>query len=143
MVAFTALFRAVHARPIGMIAAGFVLVAGGLGIARAVHHGMLDGFGVLETEPQLVVLTSFFLAFAGAAVLLALSRQGVEDADGQGQGYGDHGYGYPPAGGYGYPPADTPPYGHPPANQPGYGYPQPGPPGQFGPPPPSSPPPGW
>ncbi|MFD4031697.1 hypothetical protein ACFWVP_14535 [Streptomyces sp. NPDC058637] len=143
VVAFTALFRAVHARPFGMIAAGFVAVAGGLGIARAVHHGLLDGFGGLETEPRLVVLTSLFHTSAGAAVLLVLSRQGAEDAVGPGQGYGDPGYGYPQAGGYGYPSADTPSYGYPPAGGPGYGYPQPGPPGQFGPPPPSSPPPGW
>ncbi|MEU4261254.1 hypothetical protein [Streptomyces sp. NPDC025273] len=124
VVAFTALFHAVHARPFGVIAAGFVLVSGGLGIARAVHHHMLEDFGGPEAEYQLLVLSSFFLAFAGAAGLLALSRNGVEDDDGQGQGYG-----YPQTGGHGHPPAPTP----------GYGYP----PGRSGPPPPSSPPPGW
>ncbi|MEV7302238.1 hypothetical protein [Streptomyces clavifer] len=152
VVAFTALFRAVHARPFGMIAAGFVLVSGCLGIARAVHHGMLDDFGGLGTEYQLLVLTSFFLALAGVTGLLALSRKGQEDTDGGSQGYGGYGYppsagyGYPPSAGYGYPPAGTPGYGYPPAAPPGHGHPQQGPPGgpgQFGPPPPSSPPPGW
>ncbi|MER5898265.1 hypothetical protein [Streptomyces sp. NPDC001876] len=149
VVAFTALFHAVHARPLGMIAAAFLLLSGGLGIARAVHHEMLDRFGDLGTEYQLIVLTSFFLALAGAAGLIALSRRGFEDADGDSRGYdsyGAGGYGPPPGGGYGYPQGP----GRGPA--PGYGYPQAQPPGQgpgygpppgggFGPPPPASPPP--
>lgn len=150
VVASTALFHAVHARPLGMIAAAFLLVSGGLGIARALHHEMLDRFADLGTEYQLLVLTSFFLAFAGATGLIALARRGFEDAGGDSRGYdgyGAGGYGPPPGGdGYGYPqgpgrgPAQG--YGYPQAQPPGPGHgPPPG--GGFGPPPPSSPPPAW
>ncbi|MEU1126207.1 hypothetical protein ABZ371_22245 [Streptomyces sp. NPDC005899] len=153
VVAFTALLRAVHARPFGMIAAAFLLFSGVFGIARAVHHELLDRFGDLGTEYQLVVLTSFLLALAGATALPALARGGPADADGRGH----EGYGYPPSGpGYGYPPPESgysrppgePGYGYPPAGQPGqgpgHGYPQGGQPGGgFGPPPPASRPPGW
>ncbi|MDQ0794175.1 hypothetical protein [Streptomyces sp. B1I3] len=156
VVASTALFRAVHARPLGMIAAGFLLVSGAFGIARAEHHQLLDRFGDLGTEYQLVVLTSFLLALTGATALLALARRGLEEADGRDQGHDGYGYppqgpgyGYPPQGpGYGYPSPDEPGYGRPgtgqPGQGPGYGYPQGGQPGGgFGPPPPASPPPGW
>ncbi|MFE7748353.1 hypothetical protein [Streptomyces sp. NPDC057428] len=152
VVAWTALFRAVHARPLGMILAGFLLVSGATGIARAFHHRMTDRFGDLGAEQQLIVLTSVLLALAGAAALLVLARRGTEDADGRGQGYGGHGYprsgaqgyGYPPGGtpGYGYPRSGPQGYGYPPAGTPGYGSPQSGG-GSGNPPPPASPPPGW
>ncbi|MFC8230986.1 hypothetical protein [Streptomyces sp. NPDC057287] len=151
VVAWTALFRAVHARPLGMIVAGFLLAAGASGIARAFHHRMVDRFGDLVAEQQLIVLTSVLLAFAGVTGLLALARRGFEDADGRNQGYG--GYGYPQSGapGYGYPQSGAPGYGYPQPGAPGYGYPQSGGPGHGyppgggagSPPPPASPPPGW
>ncbi|MBM7437412.1 hypothetical protein [Streptomyces sp. HB132] len=148
-VAWTALFRAVHARPLGMIAAGLLSVAGGCGIARAVHHAWLEHFGEARTEQQLVILTSFFLAFAGATALLVLARGGF--ADSEGQGYGGHGYPQGGAPGYGYPQGGATGYGYPQGATPGYGYPPGGPPGHGGPPgggggappPPASPPPGW
>lgn len=152
LVAWTALFRAVHARPLGMIAAAFLLVSGAFGIARAFHHRMLDGFGDLGVEYQLVVLTSFLLTFAGSVVLLVLARRGFEETGDRNQGHGGYGYpqtaapgyGYPSGGtpGYGYPQTDTPGYGYPSGGTPGYGYPQGGGHGAS-PPPPSSPPPSW
>lgn len=141
VVAWTALFRAVHARPLGMIVAGFLLVSGATGIARAFHHRMMEGFGDLVAEQQLVVLTSFLFAFAGAAGLLALARRGFEDANGRDQGYGGYGYPQTDAHGYGHPPSGSPGYGYPQPGGPGYGYPPGG--GAGSPPPPASPPPGW
>ncbi|MER5633106.1 hypothetical protein [Streptomyces nitrosporeus] len=132
VAAWTALFRAVHARPLGLTAGGFLLVSGALAIAQAAHHEVLEHFGELTLEYQLNVATSFLLALAGAAALLALAPRGAAD-DRQDPGYG--GYGYPPEG-YGYPPAGP---------APGHGYPQPGGTGGFGPPPgapPAPPPPG-
>ncbi|WP_181493939.1 hypothetical protein [Streptomyces sp. ScaeMP-e122] len=142
VVAWTALLGAVHSRPLGMIAGGFLLLQGSFGAARAVHHELLVHFGELQTEYRLVVATSFFQALAGAVALLALSREGLADPGGPDPVPG--GYGYPPAGssGYGYPSAG-PGY----AGPPGYGRPQPGGPGDGppppGPPPPGPPPPGW
>ncbi|MFJ6849747.1 hypothetical protein ACIQM3_04285 [Streptomyces sp. NPDC091271] len=152
VVAWTALLRAVHARPLGMIAAGFLLVSGACGIARVLHNGWLEDFGGAPVEQQLSMGTSFLLAFAGAAALLVLARRGLDSPDGQNEGYG--GYGYPQSGaaGYGYPQAGAPGYGYPQAGAPGYGYPQTGTPpygypqsggGPGSPPPPASPPPGW
>ncbi|MFE3515132.1 hypothetical protein [Streptomyces sp. NPDC059166] len=152
VVAWTALFRAVHSRPLGMIAAGFLLVSGATGIARAFHHRVIDRIGDLGTEQQLMVLTSFLFAVAGAVALPALARRGFEDVerppqDDRGYGYphtGDPGYGYPHAGdpGYGRPRPDGRGYGYPQASTPPYGYPQAGG-GTGSPPPPASPPPGW
>jgi hypothetical protein len=152
VVACTALLRAVHARPLGMIAAGFLLVSGACGIARLLHNGWLEDFGGAPVEQQLSMGTSFLLAFAGAAALLVLARRGLESTDGQHQGHGGYGYpqtgapghGYPQTGapGYGYPQTGAPGhYGYPPADTPPYGYPRSGGPGN--PPPPASPPPGW
>ncbi|MEV6312696.1 hypothetical protein AB0M10_29420 [Streptomyces sp. NPDC051840] len=152
MVAWTALFRAVHARPLGMIAAAFLLVSGAAGIARAFHHRVIDRIGDLGTEQQLMVLTSFLFALAGAVALPALARRGFEDVertpqDDRGYGYpqsGEPGYGYPrpDAPGYGYPQSGGQGYGYPGSGSPGYGYPQSGG-GPGSPPPPASPPPGW
>ncbi|MEU9062734.1 hypothetical protein AB0D13_28690 [Streptomyces sp. NPDC048430] len=141
VVAWTALFRAVHARPLGMIVAGFLLVSGGCGIARVLDNGWLEHFGGEPVEQQLSMGTSFLLVFAGAAALLVLARRGFESADGQNEGYG--GYGYPQTGapGYGYPQTGAPGYGYPQADTPRYGYPQSGG-GPGNPPPPASPPPG-
>ncbi|MFB8114866.1 hypothetical protein ACFC51_03100 [Streptomyces sp. NPDC055962] len=140
VVAWTALFRAVHARPLGMIAAGFLLVAGVCGIARAFHLRMVEHFGDLGAEQQLMVLTSVLFALAGATGLLVLARRGFEDADGRDQGYGGYGYPQTDAQGYGYPQSGGPGYGYPQSGGPGHGYP---PGGAGSPPPPASPPPGW
>ncbi|MEU1494998.1 hypothetical protein ABZ456_32740 [Streptomyces sp. NPDC005776] len=133
----SALFHAVHARPFGLVAAALLLPEGALGVARAVHHDLLDDFGSLPTEAQLTLLSWMFELIAALVVLLALAPRGFADVPGpygpgQGPGYG------PEFGPPGYAPAPHP--GHqPPA--PGYGYPQGG---GFGPPPPpSQPPPGW
>ncbi|MFE4688693.1 hypothetical protein ACFRH6_01395 [Streptomyces sp. NPDC056749] len=152
VVAWTALFRAVHSRPLGMTVAGFLLVSGACGIARAVHNEWLQHFGEVETEQRLGMLTSFLLAFAGATALLVLARRGFESTgEPDHQGYGGYGYpqgatpgyGYPGGGtpGYGYPQSGAPGYGHPQGGSPGYGYPGGG--GAGSPPPPASPPPGW
>ncbi|MFJ8748344.1 hypothetical protein ACIREO_03215 [Streptomyces sp. NPDC102441] len=143
VVAWTALFRAVHARPLGMIAAGFLLVSGGCGVARALHNRWLEDFGEEPGEQQLIILTSFLFAVAGATALLVLARRGFEITDGQDEGPG--GYGYPQGGapGYGYPQTGTPGYGYPRSGAgPGPGYPYSGG-GAGNPPPPASPPPGW
>lgn len=125
VVAVSALVHAVHSRTLGVIVAAFVLTDGALGIARALHHRLLEHFADLGTELQLTLLSWFLLAVAGAAALIALGRRGFEDVPvGPQQGYGYPQYGYPQTG----------------APGPGYGYPQGG---GSGPPPPSSPPPGW
>ncbi|HEY9440556.1 MAG TPA: hypothetical protein VIS29_18335 [Streptomyces sp.] len=109
VVAFTALFHAVHARPLGMIAAGLLLGTGGLGVDRFVHHGELLRFGEMGAETQLMVVSSFLLAFAGAAGLTALAGRGAEE-EGQGYAAGPGGYGCPPqGGGFGPPPPSSPP----------------------------------
>lgn len=167
VAAFSAVVRAVHSRPLGMIAAGFVLTSGVLGVARTVHHDLLDRFADLGTEYQLNLLTLFFSVLAGAVTLVALGRGGVEEVPGTGgQGYGPGGWsqGWGPAAGQGYGQGPGqgpgPGYGYPsvPGQAPGYGPPPGGPhssaPGAppaappggapgYGPPPPSSPPPGW
>ncbi|MFC8591788.1 hypothetical protein [Streptomyces atroolivaceus] len=133
VVAWTALFRAVHARPLGMIVAGFLLVSGGCGIARNLDNGWLEQFGEAPVEQQLIMLTSFLFAFAGVTALVVLARRGFESTDRQNEGYGPPWDGAP---GYGYPRDGAPGYGYP---QPGHGYPR----GGGNPPPPASPPPGW
>lgn len=107
----SALSRAVHARPFGMIAAGALLSAGVLGVARAVHYDFFDHFGGLPVEEQLTVLTWLFEVIAGAVVLIVLSRRGTADTPAQPhQGYGQ-GYGYPRPGVFGPPPPSQPPPG--------------------------------
>ncbi|THA60797.1 hypothetical protein E6P78_26385 [Streptomyces sp. A0958] len=139
--------RATHARPFGLVAAALLLTGGVLGVIRVVHYDLLDDFGSLPVEDQLMVASWFFQAFASVAVLIALAPRGLADVR------GPHGPGQDPwcGGPSGYGPAPqpgpaAPPYPgqRPPA--PGYGYPQGGS-GGFGPPPPpsppSQPPPGW
>ncbi|WSY86985.1 hypothetical protein OG782_24660 [Streptomyces sp. NBC_00876] len=143
----SAIFRAVHARPFGLVAAALLLPGAVLGLVRAVDLKLMDHFGSLPTETQLTLVSWFFQALVAVAVLIVLAPRGFADVpgpygSGQGPGYGPPAYGPP---GYGPvpPPGQEPgPYGsgQPPA--PGYGYPQGG--GGFGPPPPpSQPPPGW
>ncbi|MFE7042853.1 hypothetical protein ACFU9X_26450 [Streptomyces atratus] len=109
--AVSALSRAVHARPFGLIAVGLLLTGGVTGVSRAVHYKMLDRFGDLPTEDQLTVVTWFFEAVVAVVVLIVLARRGSADAlDGPHQGY-DQGYGYPPPGVFGPPPPSQPPPG--------------------------------
>ncbi|MER5274622.1 hypothetical protein ABT025_02565 [Streptomyces sp. NPDC002809] len=140
VAAASALFRAVHARPFGLVAAALLLSGGALGVARALHYDLLDDFGSLPTETQLMLLSWILELVAGLVVLLALAPRGFADVPGPyGPGPGP-GYGPPEFGPPGYAPTSYPGQQPPPA--PGYGYPQGG--GGFGPPPPpSQPPPGW
>lgn len=109
--AVSALFRAVHARPFGLIAVGLLLTGGVTGVSRAVHYKMLDHFGDLPTEDQLTVVTWFFEMVVAVVVLIVLARRGSADApDRPHQGYGQ-GYGYPPPGVFGPPPPSQPPPG--------------------------------
>lgn len=162
----SALPRAVHARPFGLVAATLLLPGGVLGVVRIVHYDLLDHFGSMPTETQLTLASWLFEALVAVLALIVLAPRGFADvpgpfAPGYGSGYGDPGYGQPAYGtpgygtpGYGTPGHGTPGYGSeahpaqdaapPPGQQPpapGYGYPQGG---GFGPPPPpSQPPPGW
>lgn len=109
--AASALVRAVHARPFGLIAAALLLGGGGLGVARSVHEELLENFADLPIEAQLTVATGFFEVLAGAAVLLALALPGpAAPPPLPGQGYGQ-GYGYPRPGVFGPPPPSQPPPG--------------------------------
>ncbi|MEU1369612.1 hypothetical protein ABZ454_26235 [Streptomyces sp. NPDC005803] len=139
VAAASALFHAVHARPFGLVAAALLLPGGAAGVARIVHYDLLDDFGSLPTETQLMLLSWIFELVAGLVVLIALAPGGLADVPGPyGPGQGP-GYGPPDSGPPGYGPTPYPGQ-RPPA--PGYGYPQGG--GGFGPPPPpSQPPPGW
>ncbi|MFE7620832.1 hypothetical protein [Streptomyces sp. NPDC057496] len=109
--AVSALARAAHARPFGMIAAALLLFGGVMGVARSVHHELLERFGGLPVEEQLLVLTSFFEVAAGVVVLLAMSLPGPADIPAPPhRGYGQ-GYGYPRPGVFGPPPPSQPPPG--------------------------------
>ncbi|MER5500733.1 MULTISPECIES: hypothetical protein [unclassified Streptomyces] len=109
--AVSALARAVHARPFGLITAALLLFGGVMGVARSVHHDLLERFGGLPVEEQLLVLTSFFEVVVGAVALLAMSLPGPADVPAPPhQGYGQ-GYGYPRPGVFGPPPPSQPPPG--------------------------------
>ncbi|MFD7497668.1 hypothetical protein ACFV8T_35890 [Streptomyces sp. NPDC059832] len=109
--AVSALVRAVHARPFGLIAAALLLFGGVLGVARTVHYELLNRFGDLSVETQLIVVTGFFEVLAGAVVLLALALPGPDEPPAlPDQGYGQ-GYGHPQPGVYGPPPPSQPPPG--------------------------------
>ncbi|MEV5199622.1 hypothetical protein [Streptomyces sp. NPDC053720] len=109
--AASALFRAVHARPFGLIAAALLLGGGGVRVAWSAHEKLLEHFADLPVEAQLTVATGFFEVLAGAAVLLALSLPGpAAPPPLPGQGYGQ-GYGYPRPGVFGPPPPSQPPPG--------------------------------
>ncbi|WP_257002163.1 hypothetical protein [Streptomyces sp. WZ.A104] len=143
VAAVGAVAGAVNARPLGLIAGGFVLCSGVLGVARAIHFDMFDGFAGMDIEGQLNLLSFVTSLLVGVAVIIVLARKGVERSPGGATGPwggpnswgGDWG---PPGpwgaqapggpGAQGYPPAP----GHPPVSGPPQG-------GGFG-PPPSSPP---
>jgi hypothetical protein len=132
------LTRAAFARPLGAVLAAGVLASGAVGLELVLRLPVLENFGAVPLEYQLITVTAFFELIAGAVLIVLLTRRGESDPahdPWSGANPPPQGYGYPPAvGGYGYPPA-----------APGYGYPHPSgdegrPPG---PPPPSSPPPNW
>ncbi|MFF9346164.1 hypothetical protein [Streptomyces sp. NPDC014734] len=139
----SALAGAVHARPFGLIAAAMLLPAGVTGVIRATHYDMLEHFGELPVENQLLVLSWFLESAVAVVVLLVLARRGTAVApDHPHQGYGP-GYGYPGPGPSGPPPPNRPPSFGPPPDQPppSFGPPPDQPPPSFGPPPPNQPPP--
>ncbi|WP_217227377.1 hypothetical protein [Streptomyces anulatus] len=127
---------AAYARPLGLMAGGFVLTSGVLGVARIVHYEMYEQFIDLDIEAQLNVLSFVSSLLFGPVVLVVLARKGVERrpvGGPQGPWGGAGPWGVQPPG---HSPAQAAPGQQPPA--PGFGPPQ----GGFG-PPPSSPPPRW
>lgn len=131
VAAVGAVAGAAFARPLGLIAGGFVLASGALGVGRGIRFELFERFTSQNIEAQLNTLSFVTSLITGVAVLLLLARKGVEriPADGAPGPWGgpnswDGGWGAPVPG------------------QPGpQGYQQPQAPG-FG-PPPSSPPPRW
>ncbi|MEU8760403.1 hypothetical protein [Streptomyces sp. NPDC048659] len=74
--AFSALARARHARPVGLLA-GLLLAGWGTGgVATALNAGWFAAFARLEGDARLSLATSVFGVFAGAAVLVLLARPG-------------------------------------------------------------------
>ncbi|MBT2898699.1 hypothetical protein [Streptomyces sp. McG3] len=137
VAAVGAVAGAAHARPLGLIAGGFVLTSGVLGTARIIHYEMYEHFLDTDIEAQLNMLSSVSSLLVGPVVIIVLARKGVgrTPAGGAPGPWGGGGpWGAQPPG---YPPAQTAPGQQPPA--PGFGPPQGG---GFG-PPPSSPPPRW
>ncbi|MFH9392891.1 hypothetical protein [Streptomyces sp. NPDC017556] len=129
VAAVGAVAGAAHARPLGLIAGGFVLSSGVLGTARIVHYEMYEQFIDMDIEAQLNMLTSISSLLAGPIVILVLARKGAgrTPAGGApGPWGGDGPWGVQPPG---YPPPQAVPGQQPPV--PGFG------------PPPSSPPPRW
>ncbi|MEU2246349.1 hypothetical protein [Streptomyces sp. NPDC019224] len=132
----SAVARARHARPFGLVAAALLLPGGVLGVTRIVHYDMFDHFGSLQAETRLVLLSWIFQGLAALAALLALAVPGQAGAPGHDPWSGGPGRGPAP-----WPGPAGPPY--PGQRPPGYGYPQGGSGGFGPPPPPSQPPPGW
>ncbi|WP_097870107.1 hypothetical protein [Streptomyces sp. rh34] len=136
VAAVGAVAGAALARPLGLIAGGFVLSSGVLGTARVIHYEMYEQFTTLDVEAQLNMLSSVSSLLVGPVVLIVLARKGVGrtpvgGAPGPWGGVGPWGV-QPPAHAPHQPPGQQPP-------APGFGPPQGG---GFG-PPPSSPPPRW
>ncbi|MEV1046270.1 hypothetical protein [Streptomyces sp. NPDC049916] len=141
VAAVGAVAGAAFARPLGLVAGGFALCSGVLGVARVVHFEMYERFPDLGTETQLNILSFVSSLLVGPVVIVLLARKGVDRTPGGLPG---------PWGGTG--PGGAPqPWGPPwpsrlPAAAPGFG-PPPG--GDAGPPapgfgpPPESPPPRW
>ncbi|MFK4216204.1 hypothetical protein [Streptomyces sp. NPDC020880] len=107
---------AAHARPLGLLAGGFALSSGVLGVARIIHFELYREFPDLGIEMQLNLLSFVTSLLAGAAVLVVLARKGVEraptgGAPGPWDGWGAPapGFGPPQGGGFGPPPSAPPP----------------------------------
>lgn len=125
------LARAAFSRPLGLVLAAVVVVAGAVGVDTVLRYRLVENFELVSLERQLITVTSFFELIAGAALIVLLLMRG-ESRPADDSPPGAHRF---PAGyGYGYPPAG-PAYGYPGPSG-GHGPPQ-------GPPPPSSPPPNW
>ncbi|MFJ6695717.1 hypothetical protein ACIQM4_06560 [Streptomyces sp. NPDC091272] len=129
-----ALARAVHSRPLGLVGAGLIGVSGAAGVSVAVRADLFAGLGELDLVEQLMVGWWVFGLVAGVLLVLVLGRRGV-GAQGPPRLAPNvyDGYGGGPTGGYGA------------GYSSGYGDAPDGgaPGGTFGPPPPSSRPPGW
>lgn len=130
VAAIGAVVGAGYARPLGLIAGGFVFSSGVLGMARIIRFEMYERFTDLDIEAQLNLLSFVSSFLVGPVVLILLARKGVQRTPhgppGPWGGGGPWGVQQP-----GYPPPQAAPGQQPPA------------PG-FGPPPgPSSPPPRW
>ncbi|WP_228990503.1 hypothetical protein [Streptomyces sp. DH8] len=143
VAAVGAVAGATFARPLGLIAGGFLLSSGALGVGRFIRFEMYERFATLGLEEQLNLLSFFTSLIAGAALLAVLARKGGRRAPGGtpspwgGSGpWGVQPPGYPPPGVPGQPGTWQPP-----AQAPGSG-PAPAPGSGFG-PPPASPPPRW
>ncbi|MFH8434274.1 hypothetical protein ACH4A3_03430 [Streptomyces sp. NPDC018007] len=142
VAAVGAVAGAAYARPLGLIAGGFLLSSGALGVGRVIRFELYERFAGLALEEQLNILSFVTSLIAGAAVLAVLARKGGRRAPGGSPGpwggtgpWGVQPPGYPPPGVPGQPAPWQPPA---PASGPG-----PAQGGGFGPPPPSSPPPRW
>ncbi|MGW6713766.1 hypothetical protein [Streptomyces sp. MCL20-2] len=138
VAALGAVSGAALARPLGLIAGGFVLASGALGLARTIHFELYERFTDLDIEGQLTLLSQVCSLLIGLVVILLLARKGVERTPGGAAGPwgGPNSWG----GGWGAPaPGQPGPQGYQPPQAPGFGPPQGG---GFG-PPPSSPPPRW
>ncbi|PVC80905.1 hypothetical protein [Streptomyces sp. CS131] len=130
VAAVGAVAGAALARPLGLIAGGFILASGVLGVARSIHFELYERFTDLDIEGQLTLLSQVCSLLIGPVVILLLARKGAERTSGSTVGP----WGGPNSWGGGW--------GAPVPGQPGpQGYQQPQAPG-FG-PPPSSPPPRW
>lgn len=77
--AFGAIFHAVFARPLGLVAALLLLGTGGRGVDFAVRNDLVARLGELPTSDQLLVLSWLFETAAGAVLLLALARRGERE----------------------------------------------------------------
>ncbi|MFE1481240.1 hypothetical protein ACFW80_10120 [Streptomyces fimicarius] len=135
VAAVGAVAGAAYARPLGLIAGGFLLSSGVLGVGRGIRFELYERFTSQDIETQLNMLSFVASLIAGVAVLVLLARKGVQripvgGAPGPWGGGGP--WGAQPSG---YPPPQAAPGQQPPT--PGFGPPQGG---GFG-PPPSSPPP--
>ncbi|WP_405437568.1 hypothetical protein [Streptomyces anulatus] len=120
VAAVGAVVGAAHARALGLIAGGFVLSSGVVGVARIVHYEMYEQFLDLDIEAQLNMLTSLSSLLVGPVVIVVLARRGVERIPvggapgpwGGGGAWGAQQPGYPPpqaAPGFGPPPSSPPP----------------------------------
>ncbi|MFD6655109.1 hypothetical protein ACFWEB_08105 [Streptomyces parvus] len=130
VAAVGAVAGAALARPLGLIAGGFILASGVLGVARSIHFELYERFTDLDVEGQLTLLSQVCSLLIGPVVILLLARRGAERTPGgtAGPWDGPNSWG----GGWGAPvPGQPGPQGYQQPQFPGFG------------PPPSSPPPRW